>query len=104
MKTVMKLIPVGAEFGGLSKDDLIMAAIDGREIQWLYLKSYNVDSDGGRGDVTLTHDVNEALKFASEHAAYSAWQQQSKTNPLRPDGKPNRPLTAYHATFETVDD
>jgi hypothetical protein len=30
------------------------------------------------------------------------WQRPSTEVPLRPDGRPNRPLTAFTVEFETV--
>lgn len=36
----------------------------------------------------------QALRFRSAAEAMMCWRLQSKTVPLRPDGKPNRPLTA----------
>lgn len=44
--------------------------------------------------------IEEAKTFPSVAEALEYWQQISPTVPVRPDGKPNRPLTAY--TMETV--
>lgn len=67
-----------------------------------YLKYYNVDADKGRGRVDTTHDLKEAKKFASRAEAITLWQMVSSVKPTRPDGKANRPLTAY--TIEIVDE
>lgn len=42
----------------------------------------------------------QALKFPSFLHAAAYWKMESKSVPLRPDGKPNRPLTAYSVTIE----
>lgn len=47
------------------------------------------------GDVIFTRDPQLALKFWSPEAALVYIKRQSKTVPLRPDGEPNRPLTAF---------
>lgn len=68
-----------------------------------YIKSYVPDTDPeGRGDLVVTHDTLAAKRFPDFIDAVSFWKQQSKRNPLRPDGKPNRPLTAYTVTFENA--
>ena len=60
-----------------------------------YLKTYDVEAHGGRGDATFTDDPNDALCFPNAAEALKAWQTRSVTRPDRPDGKPNRPLTAF---------
>lgn len=59
-----------------------------------YLKSH-VDTPCGRGETVFTDRIHEALTFLSPMEAMQFWQQQSLAVPLRPDGKPNRPLTAF---------
>lgn len=59
-----------------------------------WVKSY-ADTPSGRGTVVLTTDESEAMQFKSMSDAMEFWRQQSKSKPTRPDGKPNRPLTAY---------
>lgn len=66
--------------------------------QWVgsYIRSVDFEANGGRGDVRITWDPEEALQFDSAFRAMEFWRTQSKTVPLRPtDGLPNRPLTAY---------
>lgn len=60
-----------------------------------WLRSYDVDGFGGRGDVKLTRDQSKAKVFESFEAVMEEWKRQSTVLPLRPDGKPNRPLTAF---------
>jgi hypothetical protein len=61
----------------------------------LYLADYDVDANDGRGSVVITADRRRALRFASPATALKAWRMQSRVRPLRPDNRPNRPLTAY---------
>ena len=52
------------------------------------------------GEATFTAEVADALRFASRSEAFDFWRQLSKTCPRRPDGQPNRPLTAFSINFE----
>jgi hypothetical protein len=51
------------------------------------------------GKATFTSDPDKAMSFASQAEAWEFWKQTSKTHPVRPDGRPNRPLTGYHASI-----
>lgn len=42
----------------------------------------------------------EAKQFPSAVEAVEYWQAVDPTNPIRPDGKPNRPLTAFTVEIE----
>lgn len=64
-----------------------------------FLKSCDFEFAHGRGHATWTKDPSEAMKFPDAATAMRYWATQSKTMPTRPDGKPNRPLTAYHVSF-----
>jgi hypothetical protein len=70
------------------------------EIVGRWVKSFDVEAFDGRGDVVFTGNPREAMRFADLEAAVSAWKTQSRTRPLRPDGRPNRPLTALSITFD----
>jgi len=61
----------------------------------------DVEAHDGRGDARLTADLDDALQFPTAEAALAFWRQASTTRPTRPDGKPNRPLTAF--SIELVD-
>jgi hypothetical protein len=68
-----------------------------------YLMNYDLELNGPNyptGDAQTTPDINKALRFAGFSEAMQALCEISKTCPKRPDGKPNRPLTAI--TFEFV--
>jgi hypothetical protein len=66
--------------------------------QWL--EAFDVDAFDGWGDALFTADINRAMRFADLGAAFTAWKTQSTVRPLRADGEPNRPLTAFSITFE----
>lgn len=74
---------------------------DGSEGQ--YLRAYNPNGGPpqhpGRGLIEWTADINEAIWFPDLAAGMAEWKRQSTNVPLRPDGRPNRPLTAYTVTF-----
>ena len=66
-----------------------------------YIASY-ADTPNGRGDIKFSVSKDDALKFATPREALEYWRRISRTVPIRPDGKPNRPLTAF--TIELVRD
>lgn len=66
-----------------------------------WVKTFDPDAFNGRGFLTVTNDQQKAKKFATFKDAMDFWKIQSKVRPFRPDGKPNRPLTAY--TIEVKD-
>lgn len=72
-----------------------------------YIKSFDPlahDPLGrGRGNLIVTPNKNEAQVFSDIIAAMNFWKQQSPIVPLRDDGRPNRPLTAFSITFEYLD-
>lgn len=75
----------------------------GPGIAWdepVWLAEFDLEAGNGehpwvRGLATMTDDPSLAMKFGSFQEAAEFWKQQSKTAPLRPDGKKNRPLTVY---------
>jgi hypothetical protein len=70
----------------------------------MYLVDYVPDTDElGLGELHASSNVIEAKIFADAGAAFAYWKQQSKRVPIRPDGKPNRPLTAWSVLIETVE-
>lgn len=58
----------------------------------LYLSAYD-PSAGEHGRIESTYDIAEALQ---------CWQQVNQSHPWRPDGKPNRPLTAFSVQIVEV--
>jgi len=73
-------------------------ALEVPENAWLAEVDY--EYGGGRGMARLTDNVEEAMVFPSAMAVHAAWTTVPESRPLRPDGKPNRPLTAYTITAE----
>jgi hypothetical protein len=68
---------------------------DGTVGDWLE----TFDPDGGENPyrpeaATWTPDPDLALRFESHVAARAMWKKKSRRTPVRPDGKPNRPLSA----------
>lgn len=72
MKTILQIVPDGT-----------------------YVVSCDFEAFGGVGHVQLTRQRARAKVFDSPEEAMRYWQTRSRTRPTRPDGKPNRPLTAY---------
>ncbi len=61
-----------------------------------YIKEFHPDTDElGLGTVVTTADISKAKSFSSTEEARQFWNQQSKRVPFRPDGRPNKPLTAF---------
>lgn len=71
-----------------------------------YLEAFDphFPADKGRGLMLTTKDKSKAKQFPSVYEAMNFWRQQSPTLPFRPDGEPNRPLTAFTVTFENVEE
>jgi len=65
-----------------------------------YLKSCDLEYAGGHGLATWTADKSEALAFGSYREAFEAWRAVPECCPLRDDGEPNRPLTAFTVEIE----
>lgn len=66
-----------------------------------YLQSMDFEADYTRGRLSTTRKIEEAMIFTDKTEAFKFWKTTSKDLPKRPDGKPNRPLTAY--SVEIVD-
>jgi hypothetical protein len=64
-----------------------------------YVKSYD-PHDGEHGKITVTPNLHDALIYPDLPAAFEAWRAVNSNRPKRPDGKPNRPMTAF--TVEMV--
>lgn len=82
----------------------VVGLADGRPcpIANLYVASLDADAHGGRGEALMVADPRDALVFHGNHAAFEFWRTRSAEVPLRPDGQPNRPLTAYTVEFVRV--
>lgn len=95
--------PPGFTASEHSPAELLAAILNGEPVEGKFLAWFDVEAYGGRGADRWTDDVRKAIRFKSFEAAMACWQQTSKTVPLRTDGRPNRPLTAYSVTVQEVD-
>lgn len=59
-----------------------------------YLKSFDFEAFDGQGQIELTPDLGEAMRFADAVEAIAFRNRSPQCRPRRPDGLPNRPLTA----------
>lgn len=66
----------------------------------LYLASYDPDGNGGQGAAAWTDDPDRAMQFASMIEAHECYTAVPRCMPVRADGKPNRPLTAFSVMFD----
>lgn len=68
-----------------------------------YLEWSDPDGNGGDGREKWTDDVTKAKQFDTPADAHACWTAQSKKRPIRPDGEPNRPMTAFSIVIEPAD-
>lgn len=68
----------------------------------VFLVEWDVNAMDGFGFARLG-DRPDAHVFASAIDAMAAWREQSTVRPIRWDGQPNRPLTAYTVMVLEVD-
>lgn len=52
--------------------------------------------------LVTTHDIHAAKHFATAPEAFECWRAVAPNMPVRPDGQPNRPLTAYTVEIRPV--
>jgi hypothetical protein len=67
-------------------------------IEGEYIVAFDPDANLGRGELVTNRDVAKAKQFGSPEDAFRFYRQQSTKVPKRPDGLPNRPLTAFTVT------
>lgn len=60
-----------------------------------YVKAFDPDAHDGQGSLDVVLDPADARTFRDFRDAMDAWTAVAKARPKRPDGKPNRPLTAF---------
>ena len=95
---------------GMTVGIVCMGLANGREVltsgqpsplgQWL--KSYDPEAHRGRGAAEWTDLPADAMQFPGPAEAFRYWKQTSRTRPVRPDGQPNRPLTAFTIMLEPL--
>lgn len=59
-----------------------------------YLKTFDFEAHDGTGEISFTRDPDDAKQFADIGEAFAFLKRQPDCRPIRPDGHPNRPLTA----------
>jgi hypothetical protein len=76
-----------------------------------YLEEYDPGRNGhdphGRpmlAHVKTTPDPHRAMRFKTAGEAMDLWQAVDPRQPTRPDGRPNRPLTAFTITLQRLED
>lgn len=74
-----------------------------RKHEGCFLESY-YDTKDGFGDITFSEDVRKAMQFATAGEALTFYKTQSRSVPLRPDGKPNRPMLQFNAEIMSFAD
>jgi hypothetical protein len=74
-----------------------------------YVKEYDPNRNGKSPDgqdmlchLVTTPNLADAMKFADQQAARQRALEVDKRAPTRPDGQPNRPLTAFNIMLEQV--
>jgi len=72
-----------------------------------FLQEYDPNRDGISPDgkrmlahLVCTPEPREAMRFANPGIAWQQWLLVDERNPVRPDGKPNRPLSAFSISIE----
>jgi hypothetical protein len=60
-----------------------------------YLAAYDPEAHDGMGEAEWTTNPDLAMRFPNQVAALECWRTVPASRPLRPDGKPNRPLCAF---------
>lgn len=58
--------------------------------------------DATTGKSTWTRDRYQAIHFSSAIEALKMYRTVHATDPIRPDGKPNRPLTAFTVSISML--
>ena len=107
MYFVLRLIsPAGksARADEATLEALTLAAIKGNVVKGPYLEWSDPDANRGMGAECWTDDRKKAQRFATVNEALACWKAQSLVRPIRPDGRPNRPLTAYSIETECIEE
>lgn len=67
-----------------------------------WLVFYNPNAHDGRGVAHWSLHARDALRFDTPTRALDFWRQVSDVKPVRGDGEPNRPLTAFTVMVERL--
>ena len=74
---------------------------DAGEITGAWLVWYDPAGNNGNGDAAWSHDPADAARFTDWEWA-ELWTAAPANRPLRPDGKPNRPITMLNLLIVPV--
>lgn len=69
-----------------------------------FVAEYDPEANDGHGEIWWTEDVRRAVSFPDARGAIECWRAVPSNRPLREDGKPNRPLTAFTVEFVELPD
>jgi hypothetical protein len=75
---------------------------EGQYLERFDLEAHSLLGPYPTGYVWFTPTVERALLFDTVELALETWNRQSHSTPLRPDGQPNRPLTAFTMAIVSV--
>jgi hypothetical protein len=78
---------------------VLVGLADGRT-DGSYLAAYDPDGNDGHGTASWTADPHKAMTFSSGQEAAACYHAVPRKRPVRPDGRPNRPLTIFNVIFE----
>jgi hypothetical protein len=67
-----------------------------------FVVAWNPHTRFGDCEITTTDDLVDARRFTSAEEALREWKTVSNVEPVRPDGKPNRPLSGLTVEFVMV--
>lgn len=67
-----------------------------------WLQRFDPEYNNGSGRAEWTTDPAKAMRFETMGEASCLWRYQSVKRPLRLDGRPNRPLTAYNVKIGSL--
>lgn len=91
----------------------VVGLIDGTRTAFdnQYVVEFDANRDGVEPGTNMpmmaylatTPNRAEATRYSAK-AAFELWRAVDQRNPVRPDGKPNRPLTAFTVDIEPADD
>lgn len=72
------------------------------DIEGQYLTDFDPDYSNGIGLTRWTTNRDKAWVYPTKETAIDVVLTQSTVRPLHDDGKPNRPLTAFHVVIEQI--
>jgi hypothetical protein len=70
------------------------------EVAGAYVFSVNIQTIPDLNWLRITWDKAEALRFKDTVEAFKVFNEVLQSVPVRPDGKPNKPLTAFNLLIE----